>query len=71
MKDYPTRQFEIEFEDGNATVIEPTEEALKNFYSYLDEDEKIIYDNLPIVEQLQIRISCDPFRAFLNKKHGI
>lgn len=69
MKAYPTNEIRLcndDLSESNMVIYVPTPEALKNFNNYLEEDEKIFYDALTPIKQLQVAISCDPFRALLG-----
>lgn len=70
MKPYPTDTFEVLGDDLTTvigTIIVPSKEAqsFNNFENYLEKDELAFYRNLQQVEQLQLALSSDPFRALL------
>lgn len=77
MKPYPFEDIEIYGFDFNSSsrpigrMRQPTEEALKNFESFLNPLELKFYDSLKTMEKLNIALSSNPFNAFQdmwNKK---
>lgn len=64
MKSYPYEIFRTM--DGTEFVI-PTEDAVKNFESYLDEDELLEYSQLSEGQKLMISVSVNPFSCFIRK----
>lgn len=66
MKSYPYKMFKID--DGTEFAV-PTEDAIRNFESYLDYDESKIYSQLSINQRLKIATSFDPFNCFITRQY--
>lgn len=69
MKPYPCNEIQIVTGapgDGGYTtpVIRPTNEAIQNFESYLNELEYVFYWQLSEAARLSIALSVNPFDAF-------
>ncbi len=66
MKPYPTEPFIIDEDElgPEITVNRPTDDAVKNWMTYLEPHELEAYSALPEVSKLHIALSVDPFMAF-------
>lgn len=66
MKPYPTTDLLIDEDElGPAFVAKvPTDEAVKNFKSYLEPNELELYEKSSEVIKLHIALSVNPFMAF-------
>jgi hypothetical protein len=61
MKKYPAD--ELILEDGTVCTI-PTNQAIQEFESYLDEQEKAFLKKMLPTHKMMIAISVNPFNAF-------
>jgi hypothetical protein len=66
VKPYPTNELHIDEDELGPSFIAyvPTEEAVKNFLTYLEPEELAKYESASDTIKLHIALSVNPFMAF-------